>query len=225
MNICIKFEQLYCCLCLQPSESHLCNYCYRDLPWIGFQCSRCGQSLESEGLVCGACLRSPPAFDAAIVPLAYEKPISQMIWRLKFGHQRYYAYRLAELFLSALPVGDLPDVIIPMPMHPWRLFLRGFNQTIYLGAPIAKALGVPFRVDILKRIRHTNPQRILTKVERRKNLSDAFAIKGSVEGLHIAVLDDVITTGASAHYASLCLKNAGASRVDLWAIAATLLHK
>lgn len=225
MNICIKIEQIYCYLCLQPSQSHLCNFCHHDLPWIAFQCSLCARAMVAPGLICPSCQREPPAFDAVIAPLAYAQPISQMIWRLKFGRQRYYAYRLAELFLSAVPVDHLPDMIIPMPMHPRRIFQRSFNQTIVLGAPIAKALGLPFHCDILQRVRHTPAQRLLTQQTRKKNLADAFALTRSVEGCHIALLDDVITTGSSAHYASLCLKTGGASRVDVWAIAATALDR
>lgn len=223
-----------CMLCRARSqrELDLCQACERDLPWITSGCEICAvplesfvdSSAESPG-ICGQCLTDPPEFDACRAPFAYREPITGMIRRFKHYRSFREGWILGELLAAhlrhSLHKGNRPDLIVPVPAHWRRRWRRGFNQTELLARHLSGRLNIPARRDILQATRHHPAQQTLGKSERRANLCDGFALKGSVEGLHVALLDDVVTTGATADELARLLKRHGAMEVEIWSLART----
>jgi ComF family protein len=209
----------------QPGRD-LCGGCRDDLPINGSPCRLCAEPLPAgarPGSICGSCLRHPPPFASCHAPFLYEPPIDWLVGRLKF-HGRLAAGRvLAGLLGDALePVSDpRPDLILPMPLHPSRLRTRGFNQATEIARPVARRLGVPLVTDLARRIRPGAPQSRLAKALRQANVRGAFVVRAPLAGEQIALIDDVITTGATAAELARTLLRAGASRVDVWAVART----
>jgi ComF family protein len=132
---------------------------------------------------------------------------------------------LSNLLSSRLQgTADLPDLVIPVPLHPLRLRERGFNQSLEIARFVANKLQLETDWQSVKRIHHTPPQTDLSEKERRRNLQGAFSISGDLRGRHVALLDDVITTGATLTELSRLLMRQGVERVDLWALARTPMH-
>ena len=220
-------KALYPPSCLLCGESgarglDLCAACFAELPWNRRPCPRCAAPLppDAEEKLCGNCLKALPVWDEAKSPLTYAYPLDRLIQRFKFDGELPTGRLLAELLADYLAAGgERPDCIIPVPLHPSRLKERGFNQAVELARPVGKCLKIPVRLDICERVRATAVQSKLDAVERKKNLRDAFAVKRSVDGLHVALLDDVVTTGVTAEVLATALKDAGARRITLWSVA------
>ena len=206
----------------------LCATCFGELPWNRRPCPLCAAPLppDAEEQLCGNCLKTLPAWDEAKSPLSYAYPVDKLIQRFKFDGDLPTGRLLGELLADYLAAGgERPDCIIPVPLHPSRLKERGFNQAVELARPVAKRLKIPVRLDICERVRATAVQSKLDAVERKKNLRDAFAMKRSVDGLHVALLDDVVTTGVTAQVLTTALKDAGAKRITLWSVARAISYK
>lgn len=216
-----------CILCGLPSQTstNICVPCSAYLPILPQCCPQCAQFLPSNKIQtkCGQCLSNPPPFDATYARFPYEAPIIQIIIKLKFQHQLSYAQALGEMFMDALPSWyahqPLPDLIIPIPLHPQRLCERGFNQALEIAKPIAKTLGLAIDYQNVQRIKHTAAQSGLSADERKRNIAHAFAVKRNYKGLTIAVIDDVITTGHTIRECCKVLKQNGAARIDVWCCA------
>lgn len=219
-----------CLLCRQPSDQQqdLCSACRRDLPdWHEQQaCPVCGRLRLPAGtdLPCGRCLAKPPPFQATHVLFRYEKPLPQLLTRLKFHRQLLPARVLGELMSERIRTAwyrekSLPEAIIPVPLHPKRMTERGYNQTVELARPVGKSLGLPLWLNAVARVRPTLPQTSLSAAARRQNVQQAFAVTGAVRGRHVAVLEDVVTTGST--LAALCqsLARQGTGRIDIWCCA------
>ena len=137
-------------------------------------------------------------------------------------HGHYYGYfELARTRLLRERKLDVPDLIIPVPLHRWRLARRGFNQALEIALPVAAGLGLPLRPDICRRIRHTREQTALTGVARYQNMRDAFRATTGLSGRHIAIVDDVVTTGSTVAATARALQSAGASKIQVWSVART----
>ncbi len=220
-----------CLLCgLDSGRSlDLCPACHASLIPLGPHCARCALPTERATPLCGRCLLQPPAFDAARAALRYDFHSAALVQALKYRHQRAAARLLGELLADALKRvctdgSNRPnhiDAIVPLPLHWRRHWSRGFNQAELIGTLLARHTGLPLRTDLLRRRRHTPPQQGLDAAARARNLRDAFVGRGGAEGLHLALLDDVMTTGASAAAAAAALKRAGAAWVEVWAVART----
>lgn len=204
-----------CLLCGQPSESALCPGCDADLPRAPAACPQCALPTP-DGARCGACLRDPPAFDAAVAAFAYAFPIDRLVQALKYAHRLECAAALGTA-LRAAAEGRGVDRIVPMPMHPARLRERGFNQA----GEIARALKslAPVEPALCERLRDTPPQAGLDRDERRRNLRGAFACNTRLDSQSVAIVDDVMTTGSSMRELAQTLKRAGAARVEAWVVA------
>jgi ComF family protein len=223
-----------CLLCHQPADRQqdLCGVCKNDLPILPQTCPRCAKIFRQPGfpaLACGGCLRKPPPFDAAFALFAYEKPVTKLIMELKFHERLLNARILGELMLEAIRTRwyhnkPLPDVIIPMPLHVTRLRERGFNQALEITRPIARSLKIPVDITSCVRQKATAPQARLAAERRAQNLRNAFLVRGNFAGRHIALLDDVTTTGHSINALASAFKKAGAPRIDVWFCARTLTH-
>lgn len=211
-----------CLLCCQKSgEAAFCEACYRGLPWLpAMHCPRCALPTMDGGL-CGQCLKSIPSFSRTEAAFLYTGEIQQLIHAAKYGKRWSIFSALSELLLPKLmSLSDL-DWIIPLPLHRARLKERGFNQAIEIARPLSKKLGIPLKINKLRRIKDTEHQARLTTIVRAKNVQHAFEADDSVYGKNVALVDDVLTSGASLNSASLALLGAGAQRVDCWILART----
>jgi ComF family protein len=207
-----------CLLCAQPIPSNrdFCYGCKRSLPHLGKACPRCAAASESIS-PCGRCQQQPPAYTQAIALFSYASPIDHLIQGLKYAGRLNNARVLGELMAAKLKsVRPQPDVIMPVPLHPTRLRERGYNQSLELARPIARRLMLPLDYRSVKRIRATPPQTGLSLRERARNVRNAFAVTQPLAGLHIALVDDVMTTGHTMNALAACLRKAGAARVDVW---------
>ena len=230
-----------CLLCRQRSKRDfdLCPICEATLPLLETACSRCAAPLNHPG-ICGYCQRKPPRFTAVVAPYRYQFPIDRIIQSFKysgkFSHGRVLASLLAEHLLhpgSTLNPNDaqpsMPDLLIPVPLHWRRQFRRGFNQAELIAREVSRHLNIPINSHLISRTRHTRVQENLSRRKRQSNLARAFTvddhIKKGLEGLSIAVVDDVVTTGSTADAVASCLMRAGAKQVQIWAIARTPLEK
>jgi ComF family protein len=174
---------------------------------------------DADTPLCGECIKQLPAWDEARSPLAYAYLVDKLVQRFKFEGDLPTGRLLGELLADYLAAGnEKPDCIVPVPLHPSRLKERGFNQAVELARPISKRVKIKVRLQLCERVRTTEVQSKLDAVERRKNLRGAFAVTGSVEGLHMALLDDVVTTGTTMEVLTQALKDAGAKRVTVWSV-------
>jgi ComF family protein len=202
----------------------LCAACHCGLPWQGPACARCALPLPQAG-ICGHCLRAGPGhrdqpLDAVQAAFDYAFPLDRLLPRLKF-HRDFAAGRvLAQCMAERFANVPRPDALLPLPLHRARLRRRGYDQALELARPLAKALGLPLRTDLLQRRKATAAQSRLDADARRRNLRGAFTVDPAAPlPAHIALLDDVMTTGATLHAAALALRRAGVARVDAWVCA------
>lgn len=224
-----------CILCSHPSTQlqDLCQRCRNDLPILPQSCPRCANSFAMDTppeLICGHCITRPPPFDATYALYPYKAPITKLIMELKFNQRlinaRILGENIAHVAKNVWYINKrLPDMIIPVPLHPQRLKERGFNQAVELAKPIANLLALPMNITSCLRIKHTAAQAMLPAEDRTKNMKNAFLIKDDFTNQHLAVLDDVITTGQTITELCLALKKAGANRIDVWCCAKALLNK
>jgi len=210
-----------CLLCGQRTEgpADLCPGCYDDLPWIPHACVRCGLPLPWDTPLCGTCLKRPPTQERTRVLWHYTPPVSGLIAALKFRGQLPCARLLGELMSFTLQDIPRPDCLLPILLHPKRYRERGFNQSTEIARPVSRNLNIPLRPDLCRRLRSTPPQRELDAKHRLTNLRGVFAAKKEVRGLHIALVDDVMTTGATVQEVAATLKGAGAGRIEAWILA------
>jgi len=174
--------------------------------------------------ICGQCLQKKPKFNAAFCAYRYAYPIDHLIRDFKFRGRLAYGRVLGEVLADSLlniRMGPLPSLLLPVPLADARFRERGFNQAIELGRVVAARLRIPLRSDLIARIRATREQTGLDAKARRKNLRGAFRIENALLPTHVAILDDVITTGSTANELARVLRRAGAKRIEVWAVART----
>ncbi len=210
-----------CVLCGLPSGSvGICGPCKLDLPWAGPQCCQCGLPLPAaQDQVCGQCIRNPPPYCRTVSPLQYCFPADQLVRAFKFHRQLAEGRVLSHLLCEYVIIKGFtqPDALIPVPLHYTRMIKRGFNQAFELGSYISRVLGIPQHSAGLRRRRNTKAQSGLSRQQRRSNLRGAFYWRGHQKpGRHVALIDDVMTTGATVSECARVLKKAGAQRVDVW---------
>lgn len=211
-----------CLACGARSREPLCAACFRDLPWNDHACRLCAASLpDLPAMLCGACARRPPVFDAARAAFAYAWPVDRLIQRFKFKGDLATGRVLALALLDYLRLQTLPapELIVPVPLHRSRLAERGFNQAAEICRVLARPLGIRIDHGLLARTRATPAQAGLGAAARRRNLAGAFACRRPVANQRIAVVDDVITTGGTAEAIARTLKQAGAAEVYVYALA------
>lgn len=211
-----------CFLCGARTRGYLCKTCFHALPWNDHACRHCARALpDLPGELCGGCTRTTPTFDNAQAAFTYTWPVNRLVQRFKFhGHLatgRILALMLAD-YLDMHQVSS-PDCVIPVPLHPRRLAQRGFNQATEIARIIAPSLSADLSIDGLVRTQHTPAQSGLDRTARRRNLRHAFECRRPVRGLHVAVVDDVITTASTAEAIAHTLKQAGATEVNIYALA------
>ena len=170
--------------------------------------------------MCGRCLRHPPPQDRACAAFRYAAPLDRLVQRLKFGRRLGLARLTGALLATAAQSGhwERPELLIPVPLHDMRLRQRGYDQAQAIAREAGRRLGIPVDAHACRRVRATAPQTGLALADRRRNVRGAFAVQKPPAVSHVAVVDDVMTTGATAGALALALKRAGVARVDVWAL-------
>lgn len=224
LNNCARNLQAWagedCLLCgEQGGPELLCAACIAELPGLPETCPRCALPSPA-GAVCGSCLNRPPHFDATLALWRYEFPCDSLVQALKYRAR----LALAGFFARALASRPMPgvDLIVPMPLHPKRLAERGFNQALEIARGLARHLGRPIEPHGVLRVKDTLPQTQLPYEERAKNVRGAFLCRLDLSGKTVAVIDDVMTTGATLNEFARALKRAGATRVENLVVARTV---
>jgi ComF family protein len=216
-----------CELCVSACGADLvCDSCMHDLPWLLSACPICALPTH-HGSVCGRCLSDPPAFDATIAAFSYAFPIDRLVHSLKYQGRLALSEWCADAILSRrggpnVAAGPQPRHLVALPLAVERQRERGYNQSQEIARAIGARMALPLLSRALLRIRATPPQAALPWTERAKNVRGAFACEHDLSGLHIVVVDDVMTTGASLEEAARTLKAAGAGSVENWVVARTL---
>lgn len=208
-----------CAVCGCDAEQAMCGVCRsRFAASQRPRCRCCGVAVADEGRRCGDCLRSPPAFDRTVAAVDYAPPLDQLVLALKFGNRLELAPLLADMLAEAVCdqcPDDLPSLLIAVPLGPRRLVERGFNQALEIAKPLAHKLSIRLEPRLASRERETGAQSKLHPDERRSNVASAFGVRDSagLAGLHVGVVDDVMTTGETLNALAAVLKRAGAARV------------
>lgn len=201
------------------TDSGLCPACTARLPWQGPACRSCALPFPSADvdLCCGACRRRPPPLERIHAAFAYGFPVDRLLPRFKFHRDLACGRLLADWMAAACADAPRPEALVPVPLHANRLRTRGYDQALELAKPLARRLDVPLRTDLLRRLRDTRAQSALDRAHRRGNLRGAFvAVASAHMPGHVALVDDVMTTGATLHAAAHALRRAGVGRVDAW---------
>ena len=212
-----------CYLCRGDSEGLLCAPCMDDLPYLARpRCPQCALP-SADGRLCGRCLGDPPAYDATTAVFAYAFPADVLVQGLKFRGELALASLLADALQGELrtSAAEPVDLVVPVPLHDLRLRERGYNQSMEIARSLARRLGLPVEPDLCIRVRDTAAQLGLPWKERRENVRSAFSCRRAVEGKRLAVVDDVMTTGATLNEVAVTLKKFGATRVSNWVVART----
>lgn len=216
-----------CVLCQGRGEPgrDLCAACATDLIANPVCCSRCAQPLfrtRGRAALCGRCIGAHSIIESSFVPYRYVYPLDRLIQRLKYANALSVARVLGELFadrraeLSALPN---PELIVPVPLAYHRYRKRGFNQAYELARAVSRRANIEIRTDVVERTRETQEQAGLPRRQRRRNVRDAFRIVRPLNATHVAIFDDVITTGSTVNELAKVLRRAGARTIEVWAIA------
>ncbi len=218
--------QCLSCNAVVDSPGSLCSSCFASFTFITAPfCGCCGIPLESpviDDIVCGACLRDRPAFEHARAAFVYDGDSKGLVLKLKHGDRTDAAAHLARWLQRA--GADLIarcDVMVPVPLHRWRLFFRTYNQAALLANALARLTGKPVMPDALQRVRATPSQGRLERAARRRNVARAFAVRraSDLSGRRVLLIDDVLTTGATAGACAEALLKAGAAAVDVLVLA------
>lgn len=215
-----------CILCGDAGEGNrdLCRGCHQDLPHNRHPCRHCALPLPDTappGALCGECQKRPPLFDHCHAALSYESPVDHLISGLKFHSRLSHGRLMGDLLGQYLRQrdSDPPELIIPVPLHPSRLRERGFNQALELALPLGQLFDIPIDSTSCVRTRATEPQTGLDKKARRRNMRGAFEITGRLKARHVALVDDVVTTGNTVNELARLLHRQGVKAVDIWAVA------
>jgi ComF family protein len=215
-----------CPICSSASDKHdynpLCSECWSSIErYTGPACSTCGLPTPSPVTgICGECLRKKPPFSKILCYGIYDGALKESIHLLKFQGVKRLAKPLSSLLLR-LPLSDY-DAIVPVPLHSKKLKEREFNQTALLGRHLSGVLKIPLLLDSLIKIRETKLQTEVGRTGRLRNLKKAFAVSGNLAGRRLLLVDDVITTGATVNECSFVLMKAGASEVEVIALARSM---
>jgi len=200
-----------------------CAACWRQLEWLGNGgCQRCGLPLAgTEAEICARCLAQPPRLDRIRAAVAYDEIPRSVALRLKYGRKVALARTMARYMAPLRGEWDEDAIIMPIPLHRWRLWGRGFNQSGLVAGELSRQWGLPVALHSLLRVKRTKPLKGMNHVQRRSAVARAFKMAHAhdIEGRTVILIDDVLTSGSTAEACARVLRRAGASRVELvcWA--------
>lgn len=208
-----------CLLCLAACEGDLCRPCHDSLPRLPSEhCPLCLLPTK-DSRVCGNCLKNHPVWTRAIAALQYAFPVDAMIRSLKYQENLNLAPILANLLIAKINKCPPPDAIIPVPLHPTRLQERGYNQALEISRHLSKQMNVPLLPRACVRTKDTPSQTELSWKKRQTNMRNAFECTTSLVHKHVALLDDVMTSGATLNELAKAVHKQGAIEISLWVIA------
>ncbi len=216
------YSEFPCALCGADCSGLICPGCDGDLPRLTSTCARCG--MPSQISVCIACLVKPPPWDCLVVPYSFAYPIDKIIHEFKYRGSVFWGSFLAGEIVRRGQLLDipLPEILVPVPAHPRRLAERGFNQAVELARGIGRALAIPVHTGTVARIGSHPPQVGLSAGQRRMNVRGAFEVMGrDLARGKVAIVDDILTTGATATELTRVLRRSGADQIQVWVVART----
>ena len=204
------------------SDGYWCAACDAALPYFNTpHCPVCAQPTPG-GEICGHCVNQAPYFTRTTAVFGYSFPLDKLIQNMKYGERLSLAHAFANKLAQRIDTGNLPEYVIAMPLHPAKLRERGFNQSLLIAGTVARKLGLKLLVGVCRRVRDTPPQSALPWNARKKNVRGAFRCDVDLSGRHIALVDDVLTTGASLNALAEAARKRGAAEISAWVIARTL---
>lgn len=238
-NALIALSPARCLMCNEAADSaNLCKVCRDDLPLLESICRYCGQEIaDNRNLefnlshrtihsaihepICGPCILSPPVWSRLICAHAYQSPINILVQKMKYRGQLAPSRLLAAQLLRQIKriSPTMPDCLIPVPLHWTRLYFRGFNQSHEIARHLSSHLAIPINTKLCQRRRRTLPQTKLNHAKRKSNVSNAFVLRKQVSGLRVAIVDDVITSGATVTSLASVLDKGGCSDLQVWVCA------
>lgn len=229
LNIGAKIRRAWpaqpCVLCGTMNHAGLwCAACDNALPYLDVpHCPTCALPTPT-GEVCGHCLSRPPLFTRTTAVFSYSFPLDKLVQAMKYGEQLALAHAFAAKLAMRVEQSTVPDLVIPMPLHPAKLRARGFNQSLLLAAKAARKLNLELLPHGCQRVRDTPPQSSLPWKERKKNVRNAFRCDVDLTGKRVVLVDDVLTSGASLNALAEAVQKRGASEIWTWVAARTLPH-
>ncbi|WP_419418972.1 ComF family protein [Legionella sp. D16C41] len=211
-----------CALCNQYHREHfaICNSCLALLRRLEHACVICQLPLADDSILqCGYCIKQKPIYDQVLTAYIFEEPLRTLIHQFKYQQALYLNSLLTKLMLDALPNQSYySDCLIPIPLHPKRLYNRGFNQSVILAQALGKKLAIPVDLRVLHKTRNTQPQATLSRKQRHSNLNSSFTVHTN-HYQHVTIIDDLLTTGSTANEVAKALKDKNIQRVDIWCLA------
>ena len=216
-----------CAVCRGWGRGRICASCLDRFAAPVPRCRRCALPLAATAAVCGTCLTTPPPFDAALAAVDYRPPWDRLVTAFKF----HGALDLAAVFAEAIVGAERrraaprPSLVLPVPIGAARGRERGYNQAWELARRVARRLDLVAEPDLLLRVRETAHQLALPLADRAGNVRAAFAVeprrRGELRDRHVAIVDDVMTTGSTATEIASVVRQAGAATVEVWVLART----
>ena len=199
---------------------HFCTTCIDQLNLLNNPCTLCGLENQTSGSHCAACLYDPPRWQNLMAPLIYQGLARNLLIQLKYTQSLHLANSLVSSVIHHFRASkSLPEVLLPVPLHRKRLLDRGFNQAFEIARALSQSLDIPVDTRSLSRIRDTDSQSGLSANQRQKNILKAFAYDTSKSYCHVAVIDDIVTTGSTANEITKTLHRAGVQYVEIWGLA------
>lgn len=221
-----------CYICNAKAQNTLCTPCHEGFPINLHHCKHCKRPTRNIYILCGNCQTSRPAYQTCVAPYRFEGIIKTLIHSIKFNQGTHYirplTYLLSEHLIESYSSESWPEQILYVPSHPSRIKERGFCQTKAMATQLTKNLkqhlGKKYptlpKNNPLKKIKNTQAQHSLSRKERLKSPQSSYQLDGLI-AKHVALFDDVMTTGSTIENCSKLLLKAGAERIDIWVIART----
>ena len=222
------------CGAIVPDEHGFCLDCWSGLTFLGDPCcARCGLPFDYSGgeseAECGRCLADPPPFERMRAAVAYGELARRVALKLKYGGRPGVAVTLARFMARHVGPDGSGALLVPVPLHRWRIWRRGYNQAALIASALAERTGLEKDLDLLRRVKRTPVLRGLGRRERALAVRGAFAVreekKARIAGRTVVLVDDVFTSGATAGACAKALKRAGAGRVEILCWARVVLEE
>ncbi len=193
--------------------------CRQSFKPAAFACGQCAEPLSQAGLLCGRCLSRPPAFTTTVAGTRYDEHARPLVHALKYRGLTAAAKPMAAAIETQLPRSGRPNALLPVPMHWRRMLTRGANHADSLALALSHRTGIPVDRRMLRKCRHTPPQSQLAAAQRERLSQHAFSIHSRRPYQHVALVDDVMTTGSTARVLAKMLRQHGVAQVDVWVFA------
>ncbi|MCO1334702.1 ComF family protein [Microbulbifer sp. OS29] len=223
LSNCLARSLARCLLCgARAGDGGVCSACSQELPQLGNACVLCALPIATPGSSCPSCLQRPPPFAKVSAAWQYAYPVNHLIQRFKYHRDLAAGHSLAQLAAQQLGAPQqIPDLLAPVPLHWLRYWQRGYNQAQLIASAMGQHWQLPVEPRLLRKTSRTKTQSQLRRAQRLNNLLDSFTVRREIRGLHIGLVDDVLTTGATLEAVTHKLLEAGAKQVSAFILART----